>query len=143
MNSKYQYIPVVYLLAALSLLLAVCSNSETSPPAGALPPEQSPVTLAAPTAATTATETVMVDIQLFAFRPATLAVATGTSVTWANSDGISHSVTAGIPEEPAGDFDSGHFGQGERFTFTFSEPGEYVYFCLRHGHIRGMITVTE
>ncbi len=80
-------------------------------------------------------------IQLFQFQPSPLDVATGTNVTWTNGDDIEHTVTSGTPEERTGAFDSGSFGKGGTFGFTFTTPGDYPYFCARHESMRGEIRV--
>ncbi|HEV7665554.1 MAG TPA: plastocyanin/azurin family copper-binding protein [Chloroflexota bacterium] len=85
--------------------------------------------------------TAQADIVLFEFTPATLDVAAGTSVTWLNHDAIVHSVTQGAPDAPGTLFDSGLFDQDQTFTFTFTVPGEYTYFCTRHTFMHGMINV--
>ena len=82
-----------------------------------------------------------VTIQDYAYGPATIEVAAGTKVTWTNNDSIEHTVTTedGAPAS----FDSGEFGQGESFSFTFDEPGEYNYFCTPHPYMKGIVVVTE
>jgi plastocyanin len=82
------------------------------------------------------------DIVLFEFAPGTLEVASGTSVTWLNHDSIVHSVTEGTPDAPGDLFDSGLFDQNQTFTYTFSEPGSYTYFCTRHNFMHGTVDVT-
>lgn len=82
------------------------------------------------------------DIVLFEFTPGTLSVPAGTTVTWTNHDSIVHSVSQGTPDAPGDLFDSGLFDQDRTFTYTFSDPGEYQYFCMRHNFMRGTISVT-
>ena len=81
------------------------------------------------------------DIIQFGFEPAALQVAAGTTVTWTNHDAIIHSVTSGAPDAPDGAFDSGFFDQNGTFSFTFTDSGEYTYFCLRHNFMRGTVSV--
>ncbi len=88
-----------------------------------------------------AADPVAAEIKLFMFKPKTLSVAPGTTVTWTNGDAIQHSVTNGTPEAPGAAFDSGFFTKGQSFSFTFTEPGEYPYFCARHKSMRGVVTV--
>jgi plastocyanin len=84
------------------------------------------------------------------FRPDTLGVTAGTTVTWANEDSSAHTVTsgpvdqgaAGVTEKPDGRFDSGEFTNGKKFSFKFETPGTYPYFCALHpATMRGQITV--
>lgn len=87
---------------------------------------------------------VEVEVQLFAYRPEWIEVPVGTTVTWTNFDDIGHSITSGTPDSPdspAGLFDSGLFGLNESFSYTFTQPGEYSYFCTRHPHMVGTIFV--
>ncbi len=85
--------------------------------------------------------TATADIIQFGFEPATLQVGAGTTVTWTNHDAIIHSVTSGSPDEPDGAFDSGFFDQDGTFSFTFTDSGDYTYFCMRHNFMRGTVSV--
>ncbi|HEY1013798.1 MAG TPA: plastocyanin/azurin family copper-binding protein [Herpetosiphonaceae bacterium] len=82
-------------------------------------------------------------IQTFQFKPEPLEVKAGTTVTWTNKDAIEHSVTAGTAPSASGAFDSGFFTQGQTWSFTFNEPGEFAYFCMRHNSMVGMVKVTK
>jgi plastocyanin len=77
-----------------------------------------------------------------AFKPQTLTVSAGTTVTWINADALQHTVTWDDRS-----VDSGLMTQGQRFTYTFTEPGTYGYFCVPHGSpgagMYGTIMVTE
>ena len=70
-----------------------------------------------------------------AFDPAEITSAVGESVTWTNMDFIiPHTATSGNP----GDADLGSvfrsvlLSQGQTFTHTFDEAGEFIYFCEVH-----------
>lgn len=80
-------------------------------------------------------------IALFQFNPATIIARVGVPVTWTNTDQIEHSVTHGTPAAPGGAFDSGLFTQGQVFSFTFTGPGEFAYFCTRHPSMAGVVQV--
>ena len=80
----------------------------------------------------------MVDIEGFAFQPATLTVPPGTTVTWTNQDNAPHTVTS-----VDGKFDSGSLSKGQKFSFNFTEPGVYDYHCKIHPSMRGQIEVTS
>lgn len=82
-----------------------------------------------------------VTVELFQFRPPRLEVPAGQAVRWTNQDEVLHTVTAGDPEGPTGDFDARLNGRGAMFTYTFARPGTYRYFCARHTHMRGEIVV--
>ncbi|MGH7775494.1 MAG: cupredoxin domain-containing protein [Candidatus Binatia bacterium] len=82
-----------------------------------------------------------VTIRLFQFQPSQLEVKTDTTVTWVNQDDITHPVTSGTPDRPDGRFNYRLSGKGSTFSFTFSEPGTYPYFCSRHQSMQGQIRV--
>lgn len=94
---------------------------------------------------------VAVEIRGFQYLPATLEVARGTTVTWTNRDDILHTATGGttvkkdnfgnFDRTKAGSFDGTMDAAGKSFTFTFTEPGEYAYFCDRHPHMTGKVVV--
>lgn len=65
-----------------------------------------------------------------------LTVEAGTTVTWTNDDAILHTVTA-----TDGVFDSGFFGEGESWSYTFDVPGEYEYYCVPHPWMRAKVVV--
>jgi PGF-CTERM protein len=81
-------------------------------------------------------EEMMVDIEGFAFQPATLTVLPGTTVTWTNQDNAPHTVTS-----TDGKFDSGSLSKGQEFNFNFTQPGVYDYYCKIHPSMRGRIEV--
>jgi plastocyanin len=82
-----------------------------------------------------AVETTNVTIDNFTFEPAQLTVKVGTTVTWKNRDDIPHTVVA------AGKFRSKTMDTDGTFTFTFTEAGDYKYFCSLHPHMTGTIKV--
>ena len=82
-----------------------------------------------------------VTIKLFQYQPGRIQVKAGTTVTWLNEDEIFHTVTAVAPEGKCGGFDAPLDGKGKSFSFTFSQPGVYTYYCDRHEHMRGEIEV--
>ncbi len=85
-------------------------------------------------------EKVDATIKLFQFQPKALEIKAGTIVEWVNGDDIEHSVTAGKETKA---FDSGFFEKNGSFSFTFTKPGTYDYFCKRHPSMKATVTVTE
>ena len=79
---------------------------------------------------------VPVTIDNFVFEPARLTVKAGTTVTWLNRDDIPHTVAAKDRL-----FKSKVMDTDESYSFTFSTPGEYSYFCSLHPHMTGTIVV--
>ena len=68
------------------------------------------------------------------FDPAEITIQAGESVTWNNRDIVPHTAKSGNPgEQDLGSFfRSGNLLQGNTFTHTFNEVGEFVYFCEVH-----------
>jgi plastocyanin len=79
---------------------------------------------------------VAVKIDNFSFGPAAVTVAVGTTVTWTNRDDLPHTVvsTDGVFKSKALDTD-------DKFSFEFSKPGTYSYFCSIHPKMTGQIIV--
>jgi plastocyanin len=82
--------------------------------------------------------TAVVQIDNFTYEPSELVVAAGTKVTWKNVDDVPHTATS--RDDPQV-FDSGPLDTDDTFSFTFSKPGTYAYYCKVHPHMRGVITV--
>jgi plastocyanin len=77
-----------------------------------------------------------VKIDNFSFGPATITVAAGTTVTWTNRDDIPHTVVADDKT-----FKSKVLDTDEKFSYTFSKPGTYPYFCSVHPKMTGKVVV--
>jgi plastocyanin len=78
-----------------------------------------------------------VSIDNFTFNPTPLTVKAGTTVTWTNKDDIPHGIassTNAFPKSLALDTD-------QSFSFTFTTPGTYQYFCYVHPHMVGTVVV--
>lgn len=78
-----------------------------------------------------------VNIQNFAFAPASASVNVGDSVTWTNNDTVPHTATA-----DGGTFDTGNLNAGGSGSVTFSTAGTFTYFCAIHPNMRGTVVVT-
>jgi plastocyanin len=109
---------------ALALVLTVSTVSIVA--LASVPAEAAAPAAAGPT----------VRIDNFVFGPETLTVAPGTTVTWINQDDIPHTVVASDKS-----FKSKVLDTDERFSFTFTRPGEYGYFCSLHPHMTGKVIV--
>ena len=77
-----------------------------------------------------------VKIDNFSFGPAALTVAAGTTVTWTNRDDIPHTV---VSDDKV--FKSKVLDTDEKFSFTFTKPGTYSYFCSVHPKMTGKVVV--
>ena len=93
--------------------------------------------LAAVTAAVAAGATASaVNIDNFNFSPTPVTVAAGTTVTWTNNDDIPHTVRA-----VDGSFHSKAMDTDDKYSFTFTKPGVYSYFCSIHPKMVGKVIV--
>jgi plastocyanin len=81
-------------------------------------------------------ETMEVKIDNFTFGPAALTVMVGTTITWTNRDDIPHTV---VSTDKA--FKSKVLDTDEKFSFTFSTPGTFSYFCSIHPKMTGTVVV--
>ena len=79
---------------------------------------------------------VEVKIDNFTFNPQRLTVKAGTTVTWTNEDDIPHTVAASNKS-----FKSKVLDTEQKFSFKFTTPGDFEYFCSLHPHMTGMIVV--
>jgi plastocyanin len=82
--------------------------------------------------------TMEVKIDNFSFGPVALTVPVGTTVTWTNHDDIPHNTVS--TDDPK-TFKSKVLDTDEKFSFTFSKPGTYPYFCSIHPKMTGKIIV--
>ncbi len=70
------------------------------------------------------------------FEPERLELLVGDTITWANDDAVTHTVTA-----DDGTFDSGDLKSGASFSATFAKPGRTIYHCAIHRFMTGEIDV--
>jgi plastocyanin len=93
-----------------------------------------------PTATTTAAPAVVI-MQNIAFLPNQVTIQRGASVRWENRDSVAHTVTSGAPGNLTGFFRT-NLAPGQVFTYTFSTPGTFPYFCEVYGaQMAGTVTV--
>ena len=79
---------------------------------------------------------ITVTVKNLAFRDGTRTVATGSTVTWKNSDGTTHTVTATDKS-----FGAQELAPGRTYAHTFSSVGTQAYYCSIHPFMKGTITV--
>ena len=77
-----------------------------------------------------------VDIDQFTFLPQRITVKAGTTVTWINEDDVPHTVASSGKA-----FKSKALDTADKFSFTFTTPGTYDYFCSLHPHMTGAVVV--
>jgi plastocyanin len=133
------------IIGAAALLITVgalagCSASAESAPT-------------APSSTTSAPTGPVVNLSLLMFNPSTTTVKVGETVTWRNDEPITHTVTSGrfmgidkatglrSSQKPDGMFNAKLGGKGKTFSFTFTKPGTYTYYCDIHQGMNATITV--
>ena len=135
------------LSSALIFVLTGCVGAE---PSVTMPTESSATDQSAST-----DENVVTTIGL-KFMPEDLTVTVGTTVTWQNGETISHTVTSGTwgeineatglrgTETPDGLFDhklAPKGQEGDTFSYTFDEVGDFLYYCQPHLTMNASVTV--
>ena len=86
------------------------------------------------------------------YSPPSLTVGVNDTVTWVNNDTEKHTVTSGESSgrigfiqgnmgEPDGIFDSGLFDVGKEWSYSFTLPGLFPYFCTLHPWMYGVVEV--
>jgi len=77
-------------------------------------------------------------IDNFTFDPPKLTINAGTKVTWINHDDVPHTATSSVKPRA---FDSGTLDTDQKFSFVFTTPGTYDYFCAVHPKMTAQIIV--
>lgn len=126
---KKYLLGITMLFAIVIMAFAACSKSSSSNPAPT--PQVTPRTN--PPAATAT-----VSIKNFAYAAPSVAIKTGGTVTWTNSDSTPHTVT-----DDAGSFDSKSMATNATFSQTFTTPGTYTYHCTFHSSMTGTVVVSN
>jgi amicyanin len=89
-------------------------------------------------ATTTTGAAAKVSIDNFVFDPKELVVTAGATVTWINTDDVAHTVTSKAAPPL---FDSKPLHTGDKFSFEFTRPGTYDYYCKPHPYMTGKVIV--
>ncbi len=134
------------ILCSLSLWSAACGSatgaSERTANSTATPAPSTATaspTLVAPTATPARSTTAWVTILDNSFAPEEVSVGVGTTVEWQSQGENPHDVVAAD-----GTFTSSSpLSRGNIFSYTFTKPGEYAYFCSFHiaEHMSGTVIV--
>ncbi|HEU5399234.1 MAG TPA: cupredoxin family copper-binding protein [Gammaproteobacteria bacterium] len=74
----------------------------------------------------------------YKFAPDALTIPAGTTVTWVNKDEVPHTVMSTDKRFQG----SGALDTGDKYSYTFTTPGSYEYFCTLHPFMKGKIVVT-
>lgn len=112
-------------------------EATATPVPTAPPPQETPTPAVTPFGTPMGAGEANVEIVDMSFRPTTITVPVGTTVTWNNMD-TTHTVTS-----DTGLFDSGILPQRQFWSYTFTEPGTYAYHCSIHTSMTGTVVVTQ
>ncbi len=120
--------------------VAVDVTSSSTGNGTSLPPANQTTGVAAPSPETTFVKILSgaADSVSYSFSPlqVTVVIGVNNTVTWVNNDNAAHTVTA-----KDGSFGSGNMGAGSSFTYTFTRPGTYTYYCAYHEWMVGTVVV--
>ena len=88
-------------------------------------------------AAKAATNEAAIKIDNFSFGPAAVTIPAGSTVTWTNNDDVPHVVSSDDNKL----FKSKALDTDDHFSFTFTKPGTYNYYCAIHPKMTAKIVV--
>jgi len=77
-----------------------------------------------------------IKVDNFTFSPETLTVPANSTVIWTNKDDVPHVIAS-----TDGLFRSKGLDTDDHYSFKFTKPGTYNYFCAIHPKMRGKIVV--
>ncbi len=80
-------------------------------------------------ASTSAGVTITVNATDYKFTPRVLNITTGTTVIWVNRGHAAHTSTESSTPPV---WSSGNLDPGQNYSFTFTQPGVYSYYCGYH-----------
>jgi len=119
-------------LVVVGLVASACASATPAASTGRPTPSTQGVS-AAPVTSTPASttsaddKTVVVQLGEHFFDPSSITVRVGTTVVWRNNGQQTHDIHARDSS-----FDSTLLNPGNTFTFTFTKPGLYPYYCIPH-----------
>ena len=120
------------LAAVLSLSALACGSDNSSPSAPTPTPSPAPAPGGASSAVSIPKGAEVLGNQ--AFMPDALEITAGTTVTWTNTDSVSHTSTS-----DAAGWNSGIVAPNGQFSFTFQTAGTFPYHCAIHPGMVGRV----
>jgi plastocyanin len=82
-------------------------------------------------------DTKTVRIEDYLYKPATVTVPKGATVSFTNRDSTPHTATS----KESGLFESGSIDTGKTGEVTLEKTGTFAYYCLFHPFMKGTIVV--
>ena len=123
------------LMSSILMFAIACGGGYSSSPVPSSP-TPSPAPTPAGLSSTVAIPVGAESLGNRAFVPDELDVAVGTTVTWTNTDSVSHTSTS-----DANAWNSGTVAPGGRFSFAFQTAGTFPYRCTIHPGMVGTVVV--
>ncbi len=108
---------VLFAIGSLALIVAFVLHSRTATGQAAQPAAE-------------------IRVDNFTFTPETLTVPANSTVTWTNKDDVPHVIAS-----TDGLFRSKGLDTDDHYSFKFTKPGTYNYFCSIHPKMTGKIVV--
>jgi len=132
------------LVLSLGIVMSACaSDTATAPqPTGTfhittlLTQTRTPAPTSAGSAAPSFSGSATVEVGDQWYIPPQIIVTVGTTVLWINRGQLAHTATARDRS-----FGSANMEFGYTYSFTFTKPGRYQYYCLLHGDMFGEVDV--
>jgi plastocyanin len=151
MGNSYKILGLIGIVAVAGLLITACTSSnatqsdrhavvKVNPSSNPASSEMANMNMTGSSTANSKTREAaapnQVMIENFSFAPATITVKAGTKVTWINHDDVPHTV-----DENDKRFKSGTMDTDDQYSFTFTSPGTFNYFCALHPKMTGQVIV--
>jgi plastocyanin len=154
-NHMKRKLLLVTLMSLLGLFMAACGQSEqgfsgssetqsTTAPAASPHPGMEPSKMEMPAKPSpvankdlsTSSSSNEIAVENFSFQPGNLTIKAGTTVTWVNHDDVPHTVYENDKK-----FKSDTLDTDGKFSYKFTSPGTYSYYCTLHPRMTGQIIV--
>jgi plastocyanin len=125
-------------LAAVSVVLmfAIACGGDYSSPSTSPSPTPSPTPTPGGPSSSVTIPVGALSLGNRAYAPDDLNVAVGTTVTWMNTDSVSHTSTSDVTA-----WNSGVVAPGGQFSFAFQTAGTFPYHCTIHPGMVGTVVV--
>lgn len=89
-----------------------------------------------------ARKTVTVNIADFKFKPPTVTVKVGGTISFVNADKAPHTAQTDL-DSKAAEFDTGRLEKSQKKVLTVRNSGRFDYFCAYHRFMEGNVRVEE